>query len=277
LRRASAAAVFAVFVVGSASAQLLPEIRTTRIPGGKAQDDFAMQATLSVRLGYVVTGDPATDDLSKAGLFGLSQVLVKRTAVEVDVPMGVDVESDELAFFALIYWPMHPGQSALTPQGIQRLNTYLKNGGTILFDTRDQGEVIADPFNGGPGTQKLREIVRGLAVPPLAPVPPEHVLTKAFYLLKDFPGRYTGGEVWVENRRQRGEDEVSSIIVGGNDWAGAWANDARGRPLRAVVPGGEVQREFAYRFGVNLVMYALTGNYKADQVHVPAILERLGQ
>jgi hypothetical protein len=25
------------------------------------------------------------------------------------------------------------------------------------------------------------------------------------------------------------------------------------------------------------VMYTLTGNYKADQVHVPALLERLGQ
>ena len=45
----------------------------------------------------------------------------------------------------------------------------------------------------------------------------------------------------------------------------------------AAVPGGEVQREMEFRAGVNLVMYALTGNYKADQVHVPALLERLGQ
>ena len=41
--------------------------------------------------------------------------------------------------------------------------------------------------------------------------------------------------------------------------------------------GGERQRELANRFGVNLVMYVLTGNYKSDQVHVPALLERLGQ
>ena len=57
----------------------------------------------------------------------------------------------------------------------------------------------------------------------------------------------------------------------------AWAVDTTGRPLYAVVPGGERQRELAYRVGVNLVMYALTGNYKADQVHIPFILERLGQ
>ena len=68
-----------------------------------------------------------------------------------------------------------------------------------------------------------------------------------------------------------------NVIVGGNDWAGAWAVDRRDQPIFATVPGGERQREWAYRFGVNLVMYALTGNYKADQVHVPAILERLGQ
>jgi hypothetical protein len=33
----------------------------------------------------------------------------------------------------------------------------------------------------------------------------------------------------------------------------------------------------AFRFGVNLVMYALTGNYKSDQVHAPEVLRRLGQ
>ena len=62
----------------------------------------------------------------------------------------------------------------------------------------------------------------------------------------------------------------------GDDWASAWALDARGHNPFAVVPGGARQRTLAYRFGANLVMYALTGNYKGDQVHVPAILERLG-
>jgi hypothetical protein len=165
----------------------------------------------------------------------------------------------------------------LSPQALQRLDTYLHNGGTVLFDTRDQAETVADPFGAGPGAQRLRELVRNIDMPALTPVPPDHVLTKAFYLMTDFPGRFAGGQVWVEPTRARGEDEVSSVIIGANDWAGAWAVDARGRGLLPVVPGGELQREMAYRFGINLVMYALTGNYKADQVHVPAILERLGQ
>ncbi len=53
--------------------------------------------------------------------------------------------------------------------------------------------------------------------------------------------------------------------------------DETRKPQFPVVPGGERQREMAYRFGINLLMYVLTGNYKADQVHVPAIMERLGQ
>lgn len=72
-------------------------------------------------------------------------------------------------------------------------------------------------------------------------------------------------------------DGVSSIVIGANDWASAWAVDESGTPLLPVEPGGEPQRERAYRAGINLVMYSLTGNYKNDQVHVPMLLERLGQ
>ena len=246
-------------------------------PRGNAVDAFALEATLNVRLAYVITGDARTDETSRLGLESLSQVLSRRTSIEPDAPLGVDVEADELAFFGLVYWPMASSQPMPSPAALQRLTLYLKNGGTLVFDTRDAGEIVTDPRAGGPGAQKLREIARGLSIPALVPTPPDHVLNKAFYLLHDFPGRFAGGQVWVEATRARGEDEVSSVILGSNDWAGAWASDASGRALYAVVPGGEVQREMAYRFGVNLVMYALTGNYKADQVHVPAILERVGQ
>jgi hypothetical protein len=149
----------------------------------------------------------------------------------------------------------------------------MRNGGSILFDTRDQQFVTGV----GEGARKLRELVDGLDIPALIPVPATHVLTKAFYLLQDFPGRWDGGTLWVEQPDERVNDGVSSVIVGSNDYAAAWAVDERGRPLFPVIPGGNRQRELAFRFGVNLVMYALTGNYKADQVHVDAILQRLGQ
>jgi hypothetical protein len=154
-----------------------------------------------------------------------------------------------------------------------RITAYLHNGGLILFDTREGDSVAPEAL--GPAGARLREILRQLDLAPLAHVPDDHVLTKAFYLLDEFPGRWTGSPVWVELGDDRVNDGVSSVIIGANDWAAAWASDQSGRPLFAAVPGGEAQRETALRFGVNLVMYALTGNYKADQVHVEAILERL--
>jgi hypothetical protein len=140
-----------------------------------------------------------------------------------------------------------------------------------LFDTRNKG--------GGNDREdyigNLREMARALDIPPLAPVAAEHVLGRAYYLLADFPGRWKG-QVWIEQVGEQDRDGVASVIAGGNDWAGAWAMDNFQQPMFPVVPGGERQREQAFRFGINLVMYTLTGNYKADQVHLPAIIERLG-
>jgi hypothetical protein len=232
--------------------------------------------TAETYLAHVRTGDPSVDATARAGLEGLVEVLNRRTAVEAAGTQAVDLETDELAFYPLLYWPVTATQRPLSDRARARVNEYLRNGGTILFDTRDQAASLMP--GAGPGSTALRTLVAGLDVPALAPVPPDHVLTKSFYLLQDFPGRYAGGEVWVEAREGKANDGVSSIIVGANDWASAWAVDPRtGQAQFAVVPGGERQREMAFRVGVNVVMYALTGNYKADQVHVPAILERLGQ
>jgi hypothetical protein len=238
-------------------------------------DDFALDATLETRLAYVITGDEPVDLVSGSGLAGLSEVLIRRTAIEPAAPVGVDLETDELAFFALLYWPITPNQPPLSGEAVQRVNAFMRNGGTVLFDTRDQFE--GGLAGGGGGMRRLRTLSRDLDIPPLMPVPPNHVLTKAFYLLNDFPGRFTGGQVWIQDQRDVTDSEVSPVIIGSHDWSGAWARDRSGRFALPVVPGGEMQREMAFRFGVNLMMYALTGNYKADQVHVPSILERLGQ
>ena len=72
-------------------------------------------------------------------------------------------------------------------------------------------------------------------------------------------------------------DGVSPIIITSNDFASAWAMDDNGNFLYSTVPADNLQREHAFRTGINIVMYMLTGNYKSDQVHIPALLERLGQ
>jgi hypothetical protein len=231
-----------------------------------------------LRLAYIQTGNTGVDAVSRAGLDGLTAMLNRRTAAETAEPLAVDIESDDLIFFPLLYWPVTAEQRPPSPAAAERINRYLETGGTVLFDTRDAGEQTPGTYGtAGFSEAMLRRLVLGVKIPPLVPVPPEHVLTKSFYLMHEFPGRWNSGQVWIEPVEDRVNDGVASVIIGGNDWAGAWAIDAQGRPAYAVVPGGEPQREQAFRFGINLVMYVLTGNYKSDQVHVPAILERLGQ
>jgi hypothetical protein len=251
---------------GATALLVLPLLLLAAAPA-KAADPFALEAGLRMRLAYVKTGDAALDRKSAAGLKGLSQVLAARSTATLAEPMAVDVEKDPVLFFPVLYWPLGPGQKPLSAAAAEKLNAYMSHGGMIVFDTGEAGQLHGGPAPG----------VEGLALPALSPLSPEHVLNRSFYLLKETPGRFDGGQVWVENGHEAAYAGVSPVVLGGNDWAGAWAVDERGRPLFAAVPGGERQREMALRFGVNLVMYALTGNYKADQVHLPAILERLGR
>ena len=260
-------------------------LAVVHIGGARADDASDLKAALDTRLAYVKTGLSDVDNMSRAGLYGLGLVLRQRTSYIPEEPIGVDLGKDDLSFFPLLYWPMDPREKDLSPQALSRVADYMRNGGTIVFDTRDLTlGAVRGPNS--PGEQTLRRLTSKLDLPPLEPVPSDHVLTKAFYLLKDFPGRWDGGKVWVEAlppaakgeraAPARGGDGVSPVIIGSNDWAAAWALDAQGQPIVDVVPGGVRQRELAFRFGINLVMYTLTGNYKADQVHVPALLERLG-
>jgi hypothetical protein len=234
----------------------------------RTDDRFALEASLQTRLAAMDTGVPAANDVSRAGLVGLTDALNRRSATDLGEPVLVNPERDDLSFFPLIYWRVDRQQQPLSDYAVGRVNDFLKNGGLLLID-----QALGD----GLGGASLAQLLRGLNVPSLAPVEEGHVLTRSFYLLDDFPGRWAGNQVWVERDASAVNDGVSSVVIGVNDWAAAWAVDAGGRPIYAVSPGGDVQREMAYRFGVNLVMYALTGNYKADQVHVPAIMERLGQ
>ncbi len=269
-----------------------PQASQPAAPGNREQQ--ALASTVETRLAYVITGDAETDAISKAGLSGLTLFLAQRTALEAGEPVGVDIARDELNFYPMIYWPIVPNAARPAPEALARIDAYMKQGGTVLFDTRDA--IMAPPGTGGetrsPGMAALRQILSSLDIPELEPVQKDHVLTKTFFLLRDFPGRFNSGQLWVEalvaekedeeidekaKRPARGGDGVSSILITSNDFAGAWAMRPDGQQALPLVGGEPRQREMAYRAGVNIVMYTLTGNYKADQVHVPALLERLGQ
>ncbi|MEW9804585.1 DUF4159 domain-containing protein [Mesorhizobium sp. ZMM04-5] len=282
LKRTAGAAASALLV--AAALLLSPDSATAQ--DAKPGDEDAIAAISTTRIAYVITGDAAVDSISRAGLTGLSRFLVEKTALEPGEPAGVDIASDELSFYPIIYWPVDANAEMPSEEAIARVDAYMQAGGTVLFDTRDQYSTGIDAGSASPATQRLRDILASLNVPPLEPVPADHVLTKSFFILPEFPGRFNGSPLWVEaslyaenieNRPVRTGDGVSPIMITANDFAGAWAIDASGNPMLPTVPSDPMQRIYALRSGVNIMMYMLTGNYKSDQVHVPILLERLGQ
>ena len=284
-RRAVAAAL-ALAVLGAGLAQAPTPARAD----GPAQPPITVSArdlssALSVRLAYVVTGDSKVDEISRQGLATLSTTLAARTSLTPGDPIGIDPAKDELAFYPLLYWPIVASDPQPSQKAVEKISAYMRQGGTIVFDTRDA--LAAHPAGEPtPATAWLRQLLTGVDVPELEPVPADHVVTKTFYLLDNFIGRYASGETWIEalpppigdnqQRPARSGDSVSPIILTSNDLAAGWAGDDYGEPLYPLTPGDPRQHELALRGGVNLVMYTLTGNYKADQVHVRDLLERLG-
>ena len=234
----------------------------------------------------MLTGNSGIDSTSRAGLSGLTRFLIEKTALEPGEPAGIDIAVDELSFYPLIYWPIDPNSAMPSEAAVARIDAYMQAGGTVLFDTRDQYATGIEAGSASPATERLRDILGNLNIPPLEPVPEDHVLTKSFFILPEFPGRFNGSPLWVEasleaqntdNRPVRTGDGVTPIMITANDFAGAWAIDENGDALLPTVPSDPMQRVYALRAGVNIMMYMLTGNYKSDQVHVPVLLERLGQ
>jgi Domain of unknown function (DUF4159) len=249
------------------------ESRIVPLPGNGAPQK-QVEAALEMRLAYVETADNALNARTRAGLIGISNILLMRTSVEPAEPHALNLETDALELYPLIYFNVPGNAAPLSDKSVQRLNAYLRSGGALLIDTR-AGETAGSQTD----VTSLETLLEGLDVPPLQPVPQNHVLSRSFYLINDFPGRFAGRRLWIEQAGDaaapRG-DGVSRLFIGDADWASAWAVDENGRDLYSV-DGGAEQRETARRFGVNLVMYVLTGSYKDDQVHIPALLERLGE
>ena len=240
-----------------------------------AQDASADLEALELHLAYVETGDARTDQMSEAAMSGLVDSLSRRTTIEPDGVKSIDLETDTLSFYPFLYWPVDRNAPALSDNVVTKLNDYMAGGGTLVFDTQDTAD---QSFLGGSPHPGLARITENLDIPSLTEVPADHVLTKSFYLVQVFPGRWANGRVWVDrNSNGAARDGVSSVIIGSNDWAAGWAQDDDRIPLVSLEREIPNQREMSIRFGVNLAMYTLAGNYKSDQVHAAALVERLGR
>lgn len=235
----------------------------------------SVEDALGLHLAYVKTGDSRVDSLSEAAMSTLVKELTLRTTIEPDGVRGVTLGSDPLVFYPFLYFPVERSAAELSDGAASALNSYMAAGGTVVFDTRDQGDRALLGTAAHPG---LTAVTKNLDIPQIGPIPEDHVLTKSFYLLQSFPGRWSNGTVWVDkDLNGTARDGVSSVIIGANDWAAGWAADENGDYMLSLENDMPRQREFALRYGVNLAMYALAGNYKADQVHSAALVERIGR
>jgi hypothetical protein len=244
------------------------------IPTARAQD-----AALSTTLAYVLTGDAATDQLSADGLNYLSAIVSAHSSARLGPPAGVTPGIDELNLYPLLYWPVPPDTQAPSATACAALISYMQHGGLLVIDT-EGGEADSAGSGAGfaPGAQAaLQRATACLNLPPLEPLSTANVLAHCFYIVADFPGRFAGAPIYIATQAARDADGVTPILIGQNDWAGAWAHDATGNTEQTPIPDGDTQRTQADRFGTNLVIYALTGSYKADQANLPMLLDRLGQ
>ena len=259
-----------------AAAAALAALAIAAAPTDLAAQDIADIAR-HTRFAYVETGDPAVDRVSAQGLAGLAWVLRARTAIEAGPPVAVNPATDDLAFFPLVYWPATESQPPPSDAAFARIDAYLRAGGLILFDTR--GPLSGDADGGGgarrqPAAPAVARAERPAAAPrPARPRADPRVL----------PDRPLPRPAGRRRHLGRTPTRTGSMTACRRSSSAATTTpppgrrDADGFPLYPVIPGTDRQREWALRFGVNLAMYALTGNYKADQVHIPAILRRLGR
>ncbi|HTJ90508.1 MAG TPA: DUF4159 domain-containing protein [Acidocella sp.] len=237
----------------------------------------AQNAALQTELGYIVTNDQATDKLSADALASLSTSVSAHTSVTLGPPASLVPGRDDLSLYPLIYWPLRPGAPPPGTAACAALSSYVSHGGLLMIDTQG-GDADAPGSGAGFGDGAVATFAHDTAclnLPPLEKLTTANVLAHSFYIIPDFPGRFIGAPVLIATSAGRDADNVTPIIVGQNDWAGAWARDATGNGEETPIPGGEAQRLIADRFGINLVIYALTGSYKADQNSAPALLDQL--
>ncbi len=243
-----------------------------------------MASALTTRLAYVVSGDARVDETSRRVLPPCRSTLASRTSLNPGDPVAVDPAKDDLAFYPLLYWPIVASRPQPSAAATAKVSAFMRQGGTIVFDTRD---ALSERPSGLPTAETawLRQLLADVDVPELEPVPattwsPRPSTSSTISSGATRPAR--PGSRRCRRRSARPQTarrapatafRPSSSPATTSPAAGP--ADEYGEALYPLVPGDPRQHEMALRGGVNLVMYTLTGNYKADQVHVRDLLERL--
>ncbi|HKP57001.1 MAG TPA: DUF4159 domain-containing protein [Polyangiales bacterium] len=194
----------------------------------------------------------------------LSWEVRQRTSVDMQLePRKVRLGDADLFDAPLILWSGDRAFPLFSGAEVQNLRRFVDFGGTVVIDD-------ASPDDPGFDASVRRELTRAFGTSSLVRLPNSHVIFRSFYLVPHPVGRIES-QAHVEAVERSGR---AAVIYTRHDLTGAYERDNLGNYTYPVVPGGSEQRELAFRFGVNIVLYALCLDYKDDQVHAPFIMRR---
>ncbi|MFO7561143.1 MAG: DUF4159 domain-containing protein [Enhygromyxa sp.] len=195
----------------------------------------------------------------------LGQELRLRTRlVPLREPSVVSLDPAELFQTPFLYVAGRGGLPGLVDdeRAQSQLRRFVDLGGMIVFDDADGG---AD-FGFGRDVEVL--VDKMLPGSKLSRVAADHVLYRSFYIV-EFPAGRTRAKDHMLGVQDEGRIK---ILVMPNDLGGALARGSDGHYRWPCTPGGNVQREWGIRVGVNLLLYATCTDYKSDRAHVETLM-----
>lgn len=222
------------------------------------------------KIGHILSGNKKIDDLSANGLNVISSFVSSKTASIFDKPKSINLDKDDLYFYPLIYWPITRNFEEIKDKQKKKVESFIQDGGLLLIDCNIEKSSLEFSVC----LSNTEKFFRTMQVSKFTVLDNKNPISKSFYLLKSFPGR-RNNTVYVAYNNSKSTDNAASIVLGSNYWAEAWAKDDNNRYIFPLLENMENQRLISLRFGLNLIIYALTGNYKTDQVHIPEILKRM--
>ncbi|MBI2177563.1 MAG: DUF4159 domain-containing protein [Candidatus Tectomicrobia bacterium] len=192
----------------------------------------------------------------------------KRTSIEpASEAQTVDLSSDQIFEHPFLYLSGRYEFEMPSAPEIERLRRHLTYGGFLLVD--DGLGSNEDGFG-----RVVRSLIERLFPrQPLEPLSREHPVFRSYYLIRSVGGRQAVSQE-IEGVQM---GIFTPVVFCRNDLGGAWAVRPDGGWVEECTPGGEPQRRSAFQLGVNIALYAMTGNYKQDLIHHPFIQRRLNQ
>lgn len=248
---------FGVLAQGALAAGLLPGVARASHPKPKNPIQFVF-AQVKYR-----GGDWNPHPLSVTPLM---QELMLRTSVEATtVRHEATLGDDDLFNYPFLYITGRYEFEPFSPDEIETLRLFLSFGGFLLIDDGlgQQGY--------GFDRSIRREMQKVFPGNEFKRLPSGHAALRSYYLLRSIGG------MRLVSPALEGLTVGSStpVVYCQNNLGGAWERDQLGKWTNACTPGGEEQRRDAFHLGINLILYAMTENYKEDLIHVPFIRKRL--